>query len=187
LIKGRKSRPSMVGLRFFFLQPHQQNWLTDGMMDWLWPAAERAQIPIALMASNHLPAVGRIAKRHPSLRLLIDHFARVRGTTDDAAHSNQPALLVLAKYPNVAVKATGRQATRAGPIPIATSTAISSRSMACSARSGCSGVPTSPARRARGGQCVTMFTEELPWLEGRDLELVMRRAVCDWIGWTLSG
>jgi hypothetical protein len=32
-----------------------------------------------------------------------------------------------------------------------------------------------------------MFTEELLWLEGRDLELVMGRAVCDWIGWKLSG
>ena len=34
-------------------------------------------------------------------------------------------------------------------------------------------------------QCVTMFTEELPWLSGRDLELVMGRAVCEWIGWDL--
>jgi len=76
LINGRKSRPSTVGLRFFFLQPDQQNWLTDGTMDLLWPAAERAQIPIALMASNHLPAVGRIAERQPSLRLLIDHFCQ---------------------------------------------------------------------------------------------------------------
>ena len=32
-------------------------------------------------------------------------------------------------------------------------------------------------------QCVTLFTEELPWLQGRDLELVMGRAVCDWLGW----
>ena len=29
----------------------------------------------------------------------------------------------------------------------------------------------------------TIHTEELPWLRGRDLELVMGRAVCDWIGW----
>jgi hypothetical protein len=28
-----------------------------------------------------------------------------------------------------------------------------------------------------------MFTEELPWLTGRSLELVMGRAVCDWLGW----
>jgi hypothetical protein len=34
-------------------------------------------------------------------------------------------------------------------------------------------------------QCVTMFTEELPWLTGRPLELVMGRAVCAWIGWRL--
>ena len=33
-------------------------------------------------------------------------------------------------------------------------------------------------------ECVTMFTEELPWLGGRDLELGMGQAVCDWIGWT---
>jgi hypothetical protein len=30
-----------------------------------------------------------------------------------------------------------------------------------------------------------MFTEELPWLKGRDLELVMGRAVCDWLGWKI--
>jgi hypothetical protein len=36
-------------------------------------------------------------------------------------------------------------------------------------------------------QCVTQFTEELPWLAGHDLELVMGRAFCDWIGWKLPG
>ncbi len=35
-------------------------------------------------------------------------------------------------------------------------------------------------------QCVTLFTEELPWLKGRDLDLVMGRAVCEWIGWKLK-
>ena len=36
-------------------------------------------------------------------------------------------------------------------------------------------------------ECVRMFTHELPWLEGRDLELVMGKAVCDWLGWKLPG
>jgi hypothetical protein len=27
----------------------------------------------------------------------------------------------------------------------------------------------------------------MPWLQGRDLELVMGRAVCDWLGWKLPG
>jgi predicted TIM-barrel fold metal-dependent hydrolase len=34
-------------------------------------------------------------------------------------------------------------------------------------------------------QCVTLFTEELPWMKGQDLELVIGRAFCDWIGWKL--
>jgi hypothetical protein len=32
-----------------------------------------------------------------------------------------------------------------------------------------------------------MFTEEMPWLKGRDLEMVMGRAVCDFLGWQLLG
>jgi type II secretory pathway component PulM len=27
------------------------------------------------------------------------------------------------------------------------------------------------------------FTEDLPWLQGRDKELVMGDASCDWLGW----
>jgi len=34
-------------------------------------------------------------------------------------------------------------------------------------------------------ECVTMFTEELPWLSARDQELVMGRALCDWLDWRL--
>ena len=34
-------------------------------------------------------------------------------------------------------------------------------------------------------QCVTPFAEELPWLRGRDRELVMGRAICDWLGWNI--
>ena len=32
-------------------------------------------------------------------------------------------------------------------------------------------------------QCVTMFTEELPWLAGRDRALVMGEALCAWLDW----
>ena len=36
-------------------------------------------------------------------------------------------------------------------------------------------------------QCVTVFTEELPWLRGRDLELVKGDALCNWVGWRFPG
>src|SRR4051795_12820391 len=107
LVDGWKSRPGMLGLRFTFNQPHQQAWPTDGTMDWLWPAAERAGIPVALQAANFLPVVGRVAERYPGLKLTVDHLGgqASRATVKDAgAFEYLPKLTALAKYPNVAVK-----------------------------------------------------------------------------------
>src|SRR5262245_19687676 len=65
LVDGWTKQPGMVGLRFTFLLPNQQSWITDGTMDWLWPAAERAGLPVGLAAANFLPEVAKIAERHP--------------------------------------------------------------------------------------------------------------------------
>ena len=107
----------------------------------------------------------------------------MRSGQDDAAFANLDALLALAKLPNVAIKATGAPGYSTRPIHSATSMT------GCTASS----MPIGPQRFFWGTditrmpcsyrQCVTMFTEELPWLSGQDLELVMGRAVCDWIGW----
>lgn len=185
LVDGWKQRPGMLGLRFTFLQPHQRTWPTDGTIDWLWPAAERAGLPVGLAAGNFLPVVGQVAERHPGLKLIIDHMGRPSGTKDEAAFANLSELLALARYPNVAVKASGapsysseaypyrnihgyiRQIYDAfGPERMFWGTDITR--MPCSWR-----------------QCVTMFTEELPWLSEPDKELLMGRAMCTWIGWKL--
>jgi predicted TIM-barrel fold metal-dependent hydrolase len=34
-------------------------------------------------------------------------------------------------------------------------------------------------------ECIDLFTKELPWLKGQDLEWVMGRGVCEWLGWPL--
>ncbi len=176
-------RPGMKGLRFYFSQPHEQSWATDGTMDWLWPAAERLGIPVSLAASHFLPTVGEIAERHPGLKLIVDHMGVPRASTGPSAYRNLPQLLALAKHPNVAVKATGQAGYAEdgypfpgiheplrkvfdafGPRRMFWGTDITR--MSCTWR-----------------QCVTLFTEELPWLTGTDLDLVMGRAYCDWIGW----
>ncbi len=102
MVDSIKSRPGMLGLRFALLQPHQQTWLTDGTLDWLWAAAERAGLPVALLGPGLLQVIGSIAERHPGLKLIIDHFGR-----PDAAWSNLPQLVAAAKHRNVALKATG--------------------------------------------------------------------------------
>ena len=133
-----------------------------------------------------MPALAKIAERHPRLKLHIDHLGRHGGGTglaDDAAFADLKDTLALARYPNVAIKMSGapsyssqaypyknihgylRQIFEAfGPDRSFWGTDITR--MPCSYR-----------------QCVTMFTEELPWLKGRDLERVMGGAVVDWLGW----
>ena len=103
-----KERPGMVGLRFYTNDRHPQSWFTDGALEWLWPAAERAGVPVSLGAAMFLPTVGRIAERHPGLKLIVDHMGVPRASKGEAAYGFQPELLALAKHPNIAVKATGQ-------------------------------------------------------------------------------
>lgn len=177
-----KSRPGVRGLRFALLRPHQQTWLTDGSLDWLWAAAERAQLPIALLGPGLFEVIGTIAERHRGLKLIIDHFGR-----PDAAWSNLPDLVAAAKHPNVALKATGAPSYSSEPYP--------HRDIHGHIRKLYDAF--GPERMFWGTditrmpcpwkQCVSMFTEEMPWLSGRDKELIMGRAVCDWLGWKLAG
>src|SRR6516164_7760914 len=52
LVTHWKERPGMVGLRFYTNERHPQSWFTDGTLDWLWPAAERSGVPVALGAAR---------------------------------------------------------------------------------------------------------------------------------------
>ena len=179
-----RQQPGMLGLRFTFLQPHMKSWPTDGTIDWLWPSAERNGLPLALLCGTFLGKVAEVAQRHPSLKLIIDHLGRPTGMKNQAElWANLPEMLALAKYPNVAIKATGAPSysDQAYPYrdihdhlkkiydafgPARTFWGTDITRMPCSWK-----------------QCVTMFTEELPWLKGRDQALVMGEAVCDWLGW----
>ncbi len=180
-------QPGMLGLRFTFHTPQFEPMLHDGSADWIWPEAERAGLPLMVLINQRLaPKIATIAERHPQLRLIIDHMAVPKGSKGaDVAFADLPMLLALAKYPNVAVKASGipHFATDAYPFPSlhaplrAAFDAFGPRRMfwgtdmtklACSYR-----------------QAVTLYTEELPWLKGEDLEWVMGRGLCDWLGWKL--
>jgi predicted TIM-barrel fold metal-dependent hydrolase len=183
LIHGWRNQPGMVGLRWPFLHPAQQNMLMNGEAEWLWPAAAKEGLPLAMMGGLFLPKFREIAENHPDLKLLIDHCGLNRHGQDAEAFVHLDELLALAKLPNVAVKATGaphystqgypfrniqdglhRIFDAFGPKRMFWGTDITR--MPCSYR-----------------QCVTFFTEELPWLRGKDLEDVMGRGLCSWIGW----
>ena len=186
LIDTWKQRPGMLGLRFTFLQPHMATWPTDGTIDWLWPAAERAGLPVALLAHTFMAKVGQVAERHPRLKLIIDHLGRPSGSKDDAAWASLPEMLALAKHPNVAIKATGAPSYSSQPYPYRNIHDHLKRIYDAFGPSRMFWGTDITRMPCSWRQCVTMFTEELPWLKGRDLDLVMGQAVCDWIGWKRS-
>src|SRR5215472_14447241 len=100
IVRNWRSRPGMLGFRFTFNQPHQAAWWTDGSLDWFWAACERDGLPVGLLAGGHMDALGKIAERHPGLKLHIDHHGRGGGGgggTDDAAFANLADMLALAK------------------------------------------------------------------------------------------
>jgi len=186
IVRNWRQRPGMLGFRFTFNQPQQKSWWTDGSLDWFWKACERENLPVGLLAGGHMAAFGQIAERHPGLRLHIDHLGRAgggSGVTDAAAFADLPEMLALARLPNVAVKMSGAPSYSSAPYPYRNIHGYLRQIFDA----------FGPARSFWGTditrmpcsyrQCVTMFTEELPWLQGRDQEQVMGRAVCDWLGW----
>jgi predicted TIM-barrel fold metal-dependent hydrolase len=175
-------RPGVLGLRYIYSQP-QHAALFDG--DEPWAEAEKRGIPIALALGGNLSRLARVAERFPRLKLAVDHLGVPVGARGEAAFAHLADLISLARFPNVAVKASALPACATdgypyrsvheplhrafdafGPRRVFWGTDITK--MPCSWR-----------------QCVTMFTEELPWLSGGERDEVMGRALCDWLGWRL--
>ena len=82
-----KSEPGMLGVRLTFHRDNDRPCLTDGTADWLWPAAERLQLPVAVHAPERLPVIAEIAAKHPRLTIIIDHMGLSREAMDDRANS----------------------------------------------------------------------------------------------------
>jgi len=175
----------MLGLRFTFHNEHNRHFLTDGSADWLWPAAERAGVPLMVLVPGSLDHFDRIAGRHPGLKLVIDHVGlnlRARGAE---VWEDLPAVCALARHPNVAVKASGMPSLSTERYPFA-DLHPHIRTL----------VEAFGPRRTFWGtdltrmpctyyECITLFTAHLPWLKGDDLAWVMGRGVCEWLGWPL--
>ena len=186
LIDSWNNQPGMLGLRFALNQPYQATWPTDGTMDWLWPASEKAGLPVGLAAANFLPVVAEVAEKYPNLKLIVDHMGRGSGLVDDAAWETLPELINLARFPNVAVKASGAPSYSSQSYPFANIHDHLHRIYDAFGPDRMFWGTDITRMPCSWKQCVTLFTEELTWLSNSDKELIMGRALCNWIGWNLS-
>jgi predicted TIM-barrel fold metal-dependent hydrolase len=175
----------MLGIRVTTAGAGARALFTEPDSDWLWRAAERASLPAMVSIPGLLPELGRLAERHPGMRFVIDHLALVRDAKDAAAFGDIANLLALARYPNVAAKASAlpRYSSEAYPYrrlhPYLKQVFDAFGPHRLFWGTDMTGIPCTYR------QAVTLFTEELPWLNGADLDLVMGKAVSDWLGWPL--
>lgn len=175
--------PGVVGLRYTFLKAHEQTWMRDGTMDWLWPEAERLGVPIALLADGYLDLVDQIASAHPRLKLIVDHFGVRRGNVDDAAFASLPDVVQLARHANVAVKVTGGPQYVTGGYPFL---GLTKPYQAIHAAFG-------PERMFWGtditrmpctwSECVSAFRDHQSWLSEDDCATIMGRGIASWLDW----
>jgi L-fuconolactonase len=175
----------MLGIRVTTAGAGARTLFTAPEGDWLWTAAERNSLPAMVSVPGVLPEIGRLAERHPGMRFVIDHLALVRDAKDDAAFGDIANLLALAKHPNVAAKASAlpRYSSETYPYrrlhPYLKQVFDAFGPHRCFWGTDMTGIPCTYR------QAVTLFTEELPWLKGADRDLVMGRALCDWLDWPI--
>jgi predicted TIM-barrel fold metal-dependent hydrolase len=176
--------PSGVrGMRFAVHRPGLVEALTDGRMDAVWEAAEAHGKPLMVLLPHELvEMLGEVARRHPKLKLIIDHLGLVFAPGDPQEALRR--VLPLAELPNIALKATSLPAYAPGAsYPYAAAQPLVRDA-----------VRAFGAQRVFWGTDVTrlpcsyrdavrMVTEEMDFLSASELESVMGGGLCEWLGW----
>ena len=175
----------MLGMRHIFHNEHNRYLLNEGHADWLWAAAEQAGIPLMLFMPAEAEPLHRIARAHPDLRILIDHVGLDLHLKAPEVFGYLPKICELAQYPNVAVKASGLASLSTTPYPFPDlHQPIRTLYDAFGPQRTFWGTDLT-RMPCTYFECIKLFTEHLPWLKGDDLESVMGRGLCDWLGWPI--
>jgi predicted TIM-barrel fold metal-dependent hydrolase len=186
-LAGWKKQKGMLGVRLTFHTEVLRQPLLDGRFDWVWGELEKHGIPaMVLFHHEYMHLADKVAERYPGLRLVLDHLGLKsgKGVSEASNFATLDKVLALAKRPNVAAKVSAMPC-------YADDKTYPFRSVHAQVRRV---VDAFGPRRAFWGtdlsrlpcsyrQGVTMFTEEMPWLKGEDLEWVMGCGVCEWLGW----
>ena len=187
LLPKWKEQPGMLGVRVTFNNPKFVGMLSDGTVDWFWPAVEKAGLPVMFLAFGRVNMFDKIAARHPGLPLIIDHMgvntavAKEGRTAEAIGHA-----VALAKYPNVSVKLSNLPNASLEPYPFSDLTPHIHRLFDAYGPQRCYWGTDVTNGMARVGwkQRLSHFTEELKFLSDSDKDWVMGRAIRERLKWT---
>ena len=174
-----REQPAVLGIRLN-IAGRQEAWLTDGTTDWLWPAAEKARVPIMFLTHLQTNHFAKIAERYPQLPLIIDHMGIASQTLQEkkmAEAVEQSA--ALARYPNVSVKLSSTPLFSSEPYPWRDVTPHLRKLFDAYGprRSHWGTDVTNSYVKASYRQRLTHFTETLDFLTEDDKDWVLGRAI----------
>jgi L-fuconolactonase len=174
--------PVVAGVRLVFL-PADAGRVDDPAAEWFWSFAEAEDVPVMLLASGQLDALGDLARARPGLRLAVDHLGLTGQATDAAIGPEIGQLVALAELDNVSVKATAAPCYSTEPYPYPALHPFLRKLYE----------DFGPDRlfwgsdlsRLRGSYAdlVRLFREELDFLSGADGDAVMGGSVLRWLDW----
>jgi predicted TIM-barrel fold metal-dependent hydrolase len=187
ILDSLMSHPGAIGVRLTFHHEYDESWIRDGTADWFWPIAEKMDIPVMMNAPTVHKDVAGVAERYPTLRLIFDHMGRQKGMKNEKLGLGIAPTIELAKYPNVFVKLTSTPSCSSDAYPYRNIHPYLKRLVDAFGPRRCFWGTDLSAMLSRSTctypQAVTMFTEEMDFLSGEDLEFVMGRGLAECLRW----
>jgi len=174
--------PVVAGVRLVFL-PADAGRVDDPAAEWFWSFAEAEDVPVMLLASGQLDALGDLARARPGLRLAVDHLGLTGQATDAAIGPEIGQLVALAELDNVSVKATAAPCYSTEPYPYpALHPFLRQLYDAFGPERLFWG---SDLSRLRGSypDLVRLFRDGLDFLSPADVDAVMGGSVLRWLDW----
>jgi predicted TIM-barrel fold metal-dependent hydrolase len=99
-----RERPGMLGLRISLRRDPWATWFSGGRIEWLWQVAAEERLPVMVYLPGRLPELEVVARKHPGLKLLIDHMGILPGAAGAELERQAADAVRLAELDNVAVK-----------------------------------------------------------------------------------
>lgn len=176
-----RDQPGMLGARLILSDGDPR--VIEGAEHPFWHAAAAARLPLMLAPSGKMPLLAKIARRHPALPIIVDHMGARVHKKGAEAFAQIEGLLDLADADNVAVKATCLPDYSNEDAPWGD---VAHFLESLFQRFG--------GERIFWGSdlsrlpcpypvLVDTFRSGLPWLRGRDRDLVMGEGIAAWLDW----
>jgi L-fuconolactonase len=188
-IAATLAEPHLAGVRLTF-NGAVAGRLEDGSVEWFWELAAATATRVSVYPSIvQLPALAAIARRHPRLRISIDHLGAGRDPGEGESLDAIRRLAPLAELPNVAVKASALQISfpnRYSPSLVREVVDLSLSLFGPERVFWGSDLTRSPAAHGDYGATLRVFLAGLAHLPAAEVRLIMGGALREWFDWTSS-